>query len=596
MTFIDTYYKIVIDKDDHMDSLLKLLKYLKKYWKWALLAPLFVILEVVMDLTLPNIMSNIVNIGIGNRDFSYIMWNVILMLVLTFVGVVGGLLSAYYASKASQSAASDLRHVIFEKVSKLSFFQLGEMKTGHFITVLTNDISLIGRIFMMCMRMLFRVPVIMIGSLFMALSISLKLSSILIIIIPILLIVVVIIMRKSYPYFNLTQESIDEVNTTVRENLGGIRVVKAFVTEGYEMERFDKVNEYARNIMIKGVRIISLAMPVMMLFVNLATIAVLWIGGYEVTYGTMQLGDIMAFIQYLTNILTSLLMGSMVIVMFSRSEVSATRICEVLALENDFQNVENPLALEKMEGRVEFQNVSFSYTEGSGDAVLRNINFTAEPGETIAILGATGSGKSTLVNLIPRFYEVSSGQILIDGINVNHYRLDYLRKHIGIAFQQTFIFSDTIFNNIAYGKSDATLDEVKRVAQIAQASSFIEAKKEGYDYWLEQRGTNLSGGQKQRIAIARTLLPNPSILILDDSTSAVDMKTEREIRRGLRKEFGKHTTFIVAGRISSAMDADKIIVLEDGEMVGMGTHKELMKNCSIYQDIYYSQMEKKGGK
>lgn len=568
-----------------MNSLKKMLKYLKKYWFLSFLAPLFVILEVVMDLFVPKIMANIVNVGIVNHDKNYIMWNIVIMLLLTLVGIFGGMLSVSFSSLSSQSVGVDIRKDVFQKMSELSFFQLDKMKTGHVITVLTHDVSIICTVLMMCMRLLFRVPVIMIGSLIMALSISLKLSTILVVMIPIVVFLVSVIMKKAYPYFQITGENVDEVNTKVRENLGGISVIKSFATEEYEKEEFDKVNKKARDIMIKAVRIIAFAMPSLMLCVNFATILVLWFGGLEIQKSQLALGDVIAFIQYLTNILTSLLMGSMVIVMLSRSEVSAERICGILELkeeknENQFSN--------EIKGKVEFKNVSFAYEEGIGDEVLKNISFTVQPNETVAIIGSTGSGKSTLVHLLARFYEVTSGEILIDDVNLNLYSEDCLRKNIGICFQQAFIFSDTILNNLTYGVENVQLKEVEKAASIAQIDEFVQEK--GYDYILEQKGSNLSGGQKQRIVLARTLLPNPKILILDDSTSAVDMKTESLIRTNLKKHFQNHTIFVVAQRITSVMDADHIIVLEDGKICGFGTHQELLENCKTYQEIYDSQV------
>lgn len=575
-----------------MNSLKRLLKYLKKYWFISLLAPLFVILEVIMDLLVPKIMSNIVNIGILNHDKNYIIWNVIIMMILTVLGIIGGVLSVYFSSLSSQKVGADIRKDIFQKISQLSFFQLDKMKNGHIVTVLTNDISIICTVLMMCMRLLFRVPVIMIGSLIMVLSISLKLSLILLIMIPIVVLLVTIIMKKAYPYFQITGESVDEVNTKVRENIGGISVVKAFVTEEYEKESFDQINQYARDIMIKAVRIIAFAMPSLMFCVNLATIFVLWFGILEIKNGAIELGDIIAFIQYLTNLLTSLLTGSMVIVMLSRSEVSAERICELLDIKID--EVQNKKTIDSisLKGKIEFQNVSFSYENGSGDEVLKDISFTAYPNETIAIIGATGSGKSTLVHLIAGFYPVTSGKIFLDDMNLQDYSKEYLRKNIGICLQHPFIFSDTILNNITYGSECFGLKEVEEAASIAHIDEFIREKEDGYHYVLEQQGSNLSGGQKQRIALARTILTHTQILILDDSTSAVDMKTEKEIRKSLKKFFKNHTIFIVAQRISSIMDADRILVLEDGQICGFGTHKELLEHCNTYQEIYYSQIRR----
>lgn len=573
-------------------NLTKLLTFIKPYKKWAFLAPFLILFEVIMDLVLPNIMANIVNIGITNHDIKYIIVHIIIMFILTIIGVIGGIGSTYYAEKTSCYMAADIRKEIIKKITELSFFKLDKIKTGHLITILTNDITLIGNVVMLSLRFIFRVPIILIGSIIMAILISPKLSLILIIISPLMVIISTLILKKAFPKFQLMQEKLDVVNSTVRENLGGIRVVKAFVTEKYEIEKFDKVNKEYRDITINAVRLMTVMMPLMMLIINLAIVFVIWYGGYEVINLKMELGDILAFIQYLSNILSALMMVSMVILMISRSEASSKRILDILNETGDLKENEVPLTLEKINGKVEFKNVSFSYIGGSGDAVLKNINFVINPGEVVAILGATGSGKSTLVNLIPRFYEATSGEILIDDINVKDYKLYFLRKEITMCFQNTYLFSGKISDNIKYGNEDATLDDIKKVAQIVEIKDFIESKKEKYNYKIEQKATNLSGGEKQRVSIARAILSNPSILILDDSTSAIDMKTEKKIRKNLKTIFKNKTIFIVAQRISSVIDADKIIILDDGEIVGIGSHKELIKSNEIYKDIYNSQLKK----
>ncbi len=573
-----------------MKNLGKLLYFLKPYKKWAILAPLLIFLEVIMDLFLPSIMANIVNIGIAEKRIDYIVFHLGIMIVLTILGVVGGTLSTYYSAKASGYMTNDLRKELFEKISELSFFHLDKIKTGHLITIITNDITLIGSIVMMCLRFIFRVPVIIIGSMIMAITISPKLSLILVSLIPFMIIIVAIVMKKAFPYFQKMQDSVDDVNTVVRENLNGIRVVKAFVMEEYEINRFDEVNKKLMDITVKGTRIMITAMPVMMLFIHIATILVLWFGGMEVNIGTLKVGDIMAFIEYLTNILTALMMASMVIVMLSRSEVSAFRINDIFALENDLQDGKQALSLEAMKGKLEFRNVSFAYGTGNGDAVLKNINFVANPGETIGIIGATGSGKSTLVNLIPRFYDVSSGEILIDDINIKDYSLSFVRTNVSIALQKPFLFSKTIRENLAYGNEEATEEELIECSKLACAYEFV--KEKGMDYILEQKGVNLSGGQKQRLSLARALVSKPKILILDDTLSAVDMKTDHQIRSNLKPFLKERTTIIVASKIASIMDANQILVLEDGELVAKGTHQELMKNCTFYQELYHSQLEK----
>ncbi len=573
-----------------MKNLGILLRFLKPYKKWAILAPTLIFLEVIMELFLPSIMANVVNVGIAERNIGYIIFHLGIMIVLTILGVIGGILSTYYSAKASGYMASDLRKELFQKISRLSFLNLDKIKTGHLVTVITNDITLIGSVLMLCLRFIFRVPVIIIGSLIMALTISSRLSMVLLVLIPFMIIVVSIVVKKAFPYFQKMQDSVDEVNTVVRENLNGIRVVKSFVKEDYEIKRFQEVNQRLKEVTIKGTRIMVIALPIVMLFIHIATVFLLWYGGIEVNLGTLQVGDIMAFIEYLTNILTAIMMASMVIVMLSRSEVSALRINDIFALESDLEDGKQALSLETMKGKLEFKNVSFAYNSGTGDAVLKNISFVIHPGETIGIIGGTGSGKSTLVHLIPRFYDVSSGEILIDDINIKDYNLLFIRTHISIALQKPFLFSKTIRDNLSYGNDHATEEQLIAGSKMACAYEFISEK--GMDYVLEQRGVNLSGGQKQRLSLARAIISDPRILILDDTLSAVDMKTDHQIRTNLKPFLEKRTTLIVASKIASIMDLDQILVLEDGEIIGKGTHQELMKNCQFYQELYYSQLER----
>lgn len=575
-----------------MKNFFNLLRYVKPYKKWAILAPLLIFLEVIMDLLLPSIMANVVNIGIGEKNVSYIVMNLVIMIVLTILGMIGGIGSVYYSSKVSGYSGSDLRKDLYSKITNLSFFNLDKQKTGHLITVLTNDITLIASTIMMCLRFVFRVPIIMIGSFIMAIMISPKLSLILIVLIPIIVIAAIVIMKKAFPYFGWMQESIDNVNSVVRENLSGIRVVKAFVQEDYEIQKFQKANKHLMDITVKGTRIIMLVMPFMMLVVNFATIAVLWLGGMEIEVGALKIGDIMAFIEYLTNILTSLLMASMVVVLLSRSEASAVRVKEILELEDDIQDSPNAITIEDLKGKVEFKNVYFSYNSGTGDAVLKNISFIANPGETIGIIGGTGSGKSTLVQLLPRFYDVVGGEILIDDMNIKDYNLKYLRNKVSIALQKPFLFSNTIRYNLSYGNPNASEEDIIKYLKVAAAYDFVIEKEKGLDTKLEQRGVNLSGGQKQRLSLARALIHNPKILILDDTLSAVDMKTDKEIRQNLKPILKDKTTFIIASKIATIIHADKILVLDDGEMSGIGTHEELLKNNTIYQELYYSQLKK----
>ena len=566
-----------------------ILNYLKKYKLYAILAPILIILEVIMELFLPNIMSNIINIGVANHDTSYVILNVVLMITLTIIGVGGGLGSSYFAAKASENVAADLRKDVFSKITRLSFLNLEKIKPGHLLTVLTNDISTVGHLIMMALRILIRVPVIFFGSIIMAFFIDVKLTLIILVLIPVVFILVIFILKKAFPYFTKMQECVDDVNSIVRENVSGIRVVKSFTMEDKEISKFDYTNKKLLNTTLKGIKIVTISMPIMMFSINLATILILWIGGNSVISGNLLIGDIFAFSQYTSNILMSIMMASMVIMMASRSIVSSERIVEVLESGEDFKNKENAIDL-NMKGKIEFKNVSFSYEGGTGDAVLKDLSFVINPNERIAIVGAIGSGKSTLASLLPRFYDVSSGDILIDDVPIKDIKLSSLRKNIGFAFQQAFIFSKTIKENIAYGNNKASMEEVKLAASISAASDFIESKEKKYKYVLEQRGVNLSGGQKQRIAIARATLINPKILILDDSTSAVDVKTAKQIKKSL-EENRKCTTIIITSRIAEAMDADKVIVLDDGNLVGFDTPSKLLKNNKYYQDIYNSQLK-----
>lgn len=570
-----------------MKNIKRILNYLKKYKLYAILAPVLIILEVIMELFLPNIMSNIIKVGVANANIKYIIINVAFMFLLTIVGVLGGLGSSYFASKASENVAADLRSDVFKKITKLSFLNLEKIKPGHLLTVLTNDINTIGSLLMMGLRILFRVPVIFIGSLIMAFFISPKLTLILVILIPIVFILVFLILQKAFPYFNKMQDCVDEVNSSVRENVSGIRVVKSFVMEETEINKFDRINKKLLDTTLKGEKIITISMPTMMLFINIATILVLWFGGNLVVVNELEVGDIVAFTQYTANILSSILMASMTIMMASRSVVSANRIIEIMDAREDFKNDGVKFDIK---GKIEFKDVSFSYEGGSGDQVLSDISFVINPLEKVAIIGAIGSGKSTIVKLIPRFYDVTKGSILIDDVNVKDIDVSYLRKSIGNAFQQNFIFSKSIKDNINYGNDKAPFEDTLMAADISQATNFIMEKPKDFDYLLEQRGANLSGGQKQRIAIARSVLIEPKILILDDATSAIDLETAKEIRKSLSNN-RKCTTIFITSKIAEALEADRVMVIDDGKLVGFDTPSKLLKSNTYYKDIYYSQLK-----
>lgn len=570
-----------------MKNIKRILNYLKKYKLYAILAPVLIILEVIMELFLPNIMSNIIKVGVANTNIKYIIINVAFMFLLTIVGVLGGLGSSYFASKASENVAADLRSDVFKKITNLSFLNLEKIKPGHLLTVLTNDINTIGSLLLMGLRILFRVPVIFIGSLIMAFFISPKLTLILVILIPIVFILVFLILRKAFPYFNKMQDCVDEVNSSIRENVSGIRVVKSFVMEETEINKFDRINKKLLDTTLKGEKIITISMPTMMLFINIATILVLWFGGNLVVVNELEVGDIVAFTQYTANILSSILMASMTIMMASRSVVSANRIIEIMDAKEDFKN--NGVKFD-IKGKIEFKDVSFSYEGGSGDQVLSDISFVINPLEKVAIIGAIGSGKSTIVKLIPRFYDVTKGSILIDDVNVKDIDVSYLRNSIGNAFQQNFIFSKSIKDNINYGNDKVPFEDTLMAADISQATNFIMEKPKDFDYLLEQRGANLSGGQKQRIAIARAVLIEPKILILDDATSAIDLETAKEIRKSLSNN-RKCTTIFITSKIAEALEADRVMVIDDGKLVGFDTPSKLLKNNAYYKDIYYSQLK-----
>lgn len=577
-----------------MKDIKKLLKYLKPYKKWVILAPLLIFVEVTMDLLLPKMMANIVNIGIGGNNFKYILFNISLMFGLTLMGIVGGLGSVYFSTMVGESVSSDIRDDLFEKINSLSFFNFHKLKPGPLITILTNDTETIGNAMRMTLRFIFRIPIIMVGSIIMAIIISPRLSLILLFFIPLIIIAITMVIKKAFPFFKTTQETVDEVNSVVRENLAGIRVVKSFVREDYEIKKFAKVNQKMKDIMIKAMGLLALTMPLMMFFINLATVLVLWYGGRLTVIGTLEIGNIMAFIQYLTNILTTILMASMVIAITTRSSVSAHRINKIFALKEDVKNPSHPINIKAIKGKVEFQKVNFSYQEGSGDLVLKDINFCIQPGTKVAILGSTGSGKSTLVALMARFYDPTLGTILIDDIDIKDYSLSLLRDKIRVVFQQSSLFSGTIKENIKYGNSNATDKEVIKVSKIAQAYNFITKYDKGYDYLVEQGGTNLSGGQKQRISLARALIIDSPILILDDTMSAIDLETEKKIHQSLKKELKNKTVFIITSRVATALDTDKIIVLDDGQVSAIGTHKTLIKSSPLYKSIYKSQITKEG--
>ncbi|WP_339271254.1 ABC transporter ATP-binding protein [Paenibacillus sp. FSL R5-0744] len=568
----------------------KLKSYLRPYWLWSVLAPLMMMLEVFMDLLQPTLMASIVDHGIMTKDLSHIYSTGLTMLGVAFVGLIGGVGCTVFSSIASQNFGNDLRINLFEHIQKFSNKNLDQLKTGSLITRLTNDVVQLQTFVQMILRNI-RSPLLLIGSLIMAIRISPSLTLILVVAVPLLVAILYGLIRLSFPLFEKMQVKLDGVNTVLQENLSGIRVVKAFVRAKHEQKRFNTANKDYTETAIKAVRLMSLNMPLMMLVLNVSIVAVLWFGGLQSWNGSLPVGQLIAFINYITQLLMSMLMLSNMLTFFSRAKVSADRENEVFSTISEITDVTESKKDTILNGRIVFDNVSFAYDPADENLVLDGINFTAEPGETVAILGATGAGKSTLVSLIPRLYDVSSGSITIDGSDTRQISLEHLRRKIGYVMQQAILFSGTIRDNIRYGRPEATDEEVEQAAKAAEAHHFILELPQGYDTVLGQRGINLSGGQKQRLSIARALLIQPTILIMDDSTSALDAATESRIRQMLKKRLSSSTNIMIAQRVTSVIDADRILILENGRIAVQGTHDGLMSSSEIYRDIWKSQMK-----
>jgi ATP-binding cassette subfamily B multidrug efflux pump len=573
-----------------MKSSLKLAKFLKPYWKWAILAPLLMILEVAMDLMQPRMIQRIVDEGIAQLDMSVVANTGLLMVGLALVGAAGGLGCTVFATLAAQGFGADLRHALFHKVQSFSFGNLDDIETGQLITRLTNDVTQVQQVVSMLLRIMVRAPFMLLGSLLMAILTSPRLALLLLVLTPLVLVALIGVIGKATPLFGQVQRKLDDLNTVMQENLAGVRVVKAFVRAQHEIQRFRATNDGLMVQTVRAARIIAVVMPFMMLALNLGIVGAIWLGGLQVTYGTMQIGQIIAFVNYLMRTLMSLMMVSMLVMMTARAQASAERIQEVLGSVPKIEGKPDALTAFAPRGRVAFEGVTFGYDGDGHDAVLKDINFAAEPGQTVAVLGATGSGKSSLIHLIPRFYDVTGGRVTIDGVDVRDIEKEVLRRNIGIALQESVLFTGAIRDNIRYGRPDAADEEVIAAAKAAQAHEFISGFPDGYDTVLGQRGVNLSGGQKQRIAIARALLVQPTVLILDDSTSSVDVETETKIQDALEDVMRGRTSFVIAQRISTVLNADKILVLDDGQIAAEGTHSELLASSPIYREIYESQL------
>lgn len=569
-------------------------KYVKPYMSWFILGPLCMIVEVIGEVLMPKFMAGIIDKGVTDGNVGYIILSCVLMIITAVLMMTGGVGGAYFASKASVSFACDLRADVYEKISKFSFANIDKFSTGSLVTRLTNDVTQLQMFVNMLMRMCLRSPGMLIGALIMAVMLNARLAIVLAIAIPILAIVQFLLMKKGFPRFSALQRKIDLLNNGVQENMTNVRVVKSFVREGFEIKKFESANSELKNAGISAMNIMIFIMPVMMLIMNFTSIAVLWFGGNMVMAGDMSIGDLTAFITYITQILMSLMMVSMLFMNTSRAIASGKRIKEVLTEEIDISDEEAKAKDFKVErGEIEFKNVDFRYYKDSPEKVLDNISIKIKAGQTVGVVGSTGSGKTTFVSMIPRLYDTDSGEVLVDGVNVRDYSLVNLRDGIGMVLQKNVLFSGTIEENLRWGDEDADIEEIRKAASYAQADGFVCGFTEGYDTVLGQGASNVSGGQKQRLCIARALLKKPKILILDDSTSAVDNATEAKINEAFKNELSDATKIIIAQRISSVIGADMIIVIDDGKITGFGTHDELIENNSQYKEIYYSQVERK---
>ena len=568
-------------------------KYVKPHIKYFIIGPILMMAEVVGEVVLPYLFSRLINNGIPNGNTGYIIGIGVAMIIFTLTMMIGGLGGNYFNAKASISFAADLRKDAFRKVQEYSFANIDQFSTGSLVTRLTNDITQVQNTIRMGLIMLLRSPGMLIGGLIMAVRMNASLAVILAVVIPILAVAQFFILRTGFPRFSRMQQKIDALNSSVQESLTNVRVIKSCVRSDVEKKRFFDANRDLKESSIHAFKVMIMTMPVMMLMMNITTLAVVWFGGNQIIAGKMPVGDLTAFTTYIVQILMSLNMLSMVILMGSRAAASAKRIKEVLLAEVDLTDDQATQKEKKVEqGELEFRNVSFKYYKEKPEYVLENISFRAKPGQIVGIIGSTGSGKTSLVQLIPRLYDTYSGDVLVDGVNVKDYSLHNLRNGVGMVLQKNVLFSGTIEENLEWGDEDASIEEVQAAAKAAQAHDFIQGFTEGYHTELGQGGVNVSGGQKQRLCIARALLKKPKILILDDSTSAVDTATEARIRESFKGSLKDTTKLIIAQRISSVMDADQILVLDEGKIVGKGTHDELLKDCEAYQEIYYSQMDK----
>jgi len=566
--------------------------YLKPYMGAVGLAVACMIVDVLTEIFQPLLMARIVGEGIEQGNMKIVWTTGLLMAAVALICLVAAIGNSRFSAYAGAGFAANLRRGLFDKVQEFSFHNIDTFSTASLTTRLTNDVTQMQNVCTMGMRLLIRAPLMLVFSAIMVVRLSPSLSVVLAVATPILLICVGLIIRKAMPKFTQMQKGIDLLNRTVQENVTNVRVVKSFVSQDHEKEKFNEANDSLMNRSMEAMNLVILNMPVMIFLMNASTLAVLLIGGRQIIGGELDVATLTAFLNYIFMILMSLMMVSMLFIMLSRASASFQRIKEVLETDVDLKD-EGRAAGHKIRGLVEFEHVSFRYHDGEdADEVLSDISFTAEPGQVVAIIGGTGAGKSSLIQLIPRLYDATAGCVKIDGIDVRDYPLRELRDQIGMVLQKNTLFSGTISENLRWGNENATEEQIRQAAEAACAADFIESFPKKYDTWIDQGGVNVSGGQKQRLCIARAMLKQPPILILDDSTSAVDTATEAKIRRAFRTTLADTTTFIIAQRISSVQDADRIIVLDDGRIAGMGTHGELLKSCEEYREIYESQMGK----
>ena len=568
----------------------RLIGFMAPYVVWALVAPALMALEVAMDLAQPRLLQRIVDVGIANQDVPLVLHTLAWMIGVAVVGAIGGIGCTVYATRAAQSFGTDVRAGLFRRVQQFSFADLARLETGRLVTRLTNDVDQVQEAAAMFLRILVRAPLLVVGSLIMAIITSPRLSLLIFALSPLLITTFVVVMGRAQKLFMVVQDRLDRVNMTMLENLAGVRVIKAFVRAAHEVARFSRVNEDYMRETVRASVLIATLMPIMMLLINLGTVGVLWWGGLLAQAGTVEVGQILAFINYLGQMLMSLMMVGMLMMRISRADASGGRIMEVLETEPSVQDAPDARELPDAEGNIRFDDVTFSYDGDGGEPVLRDVSFEINAGETVAVIGATGSGKSTLVHLIPRFYDVTEGRVLLDGHDVRTLRQDDLRRVTATVLQETVLFTGTIRDNIRYACPEVSDERVEAAARVAQAHDFIASLPQGYDTLVGQRGVNLSGGQKQRLAIARALICEPPILIMDDCTSAVDATTEAAIVEALSSWPGARTRIVITHRVGSILGAHRIIVLDRGTVAADGTHAELMESSEVYREIVASQL------